>query len=198
VLPVPALFILLCCKDEQFKETQCPSEKGRDKISAKKRGSANMQKAKMEKRNYQKFALMIVISFLIMYGVMFTNVAQLDHIMLSNTRTYMTLLMIAPMALLKLIFMGSMYKNKKLNAFIATTAILTIIVAFTMLRNQTLIKDVQYMKAMIPHHSSAIMVSQNATFEDPETEKLAQDIIEAQKREIEQMEEIIARFQKKP
>jgi uncharacterized protein (DUF305 family) len=110
----------------------------------------------------------------------------------------MTLLMIAPMALLKLIFMGSMYKNKKLNAFIATTAILTIIVAFTMLRNQTLIKDVQYMKAMIPHHSSAIMVSQNATFEDPETEKLAQDIIEAQKREIAQMEDIIARLQKKP
>ena len=151
----------------------------------------------MEKGNYKKFAWMMIASFVIMYGVMFTNVAEFDHIRFSYTRTYMTLLMIAPMALLKLLFMGNMYQNKRINAMISAASIITILVAFTMLRNQTLIKDVQYMKAMIPHHSSAIMVSEQAIFEDPETKKLALDIIDAQKREIAQMDKIIARLQNK-
>lgn len=144
---------------------------------------------------YGKFALMLAVSFVIMYGVMFLNADQFDHVMLSNTRTYMTILMIAPMALLKLIFMSDMYKNKKLNAIIAGSAIVIFIATFAALRNQTLIKDVQYMKAMIPHHSSAIMVSQQATFEDPEAKKLAEEIIEAQKREIAQMKKIIYRLE---
>ena len=154
----------------------------------------------MEEKNhqggsYKKFALMLAASFVVMYAVMFLNADLFDHVMLSNTRTYMTILMIAPMALLKLVFMGSMYKNKKLNTIIATSAILIFIGTFYMLRNQTLIKDVQYMKAMIPHHSSAIMVSQSATFTDPEVKKLAEDIIVAQKEEIAQMKAMIKRLE---
>lgn len=155
-----------------------------------------MEGHKTSKDNsYKKFAGMLAASFVIMYSVMFLNVDQFDHIMLSHTRTYMTILMIAPMALLKLLFMGKMYKNKRLNAAIAGGAVILFIGALTMLRNQTFIKDVQYMKAMIPHHSSAIMVSQQATFEDPETAKLAKDIIEAQKREIAQMKKMIYRLE---
>lgn len=146
---------------------------------------------------YGKFALMLSTSFVVMYAVMFLNADVFDHVMLSNTRTYMTILMIAPMALLKLLFMGDMYKNKKLNAIIVGSAIVIFIATFAALRNQTLIKDVQYMKAMIPHHSSAIMVSQQATFEDPEVKKLAEEIIEAQKREIAQMKKIIYRLENK-
>jgi len=136
----------------------------------------------MDKRNYQKFGLMLLASFVVMYAVMFLNADLFDHVMLSCTRTYMTILMIAPMALLKLLFMGSMYKNKRLNAIIAGVAVVVFAGTFYMLRNQTLIADVQYMKAMIPHHSSEIMVSQSATFKDPEAKKLAEDIIEAQKK----------------
>ena len=145
--------------------------------------------------NYKKFGLMLAASFVVMYGVMFLNADQFEHVMLSNTRTYMTILMIAPMALLKLLFMGGMYKNKKLNLLIAGIAVVAFIGTFGMLRNQTLIKDVQYMKAMIPHHSSAIMVSQQATFEDPETKKLAEEIIAAQKREIAKMNQMIERLE---
>ena len=144
---------------------------------------------------YFKFSLMLLLSFVQMYAVMFINVAQWDHVMLSATRTYMTLLMIAPMAIVMLLFMWKMYKNKSLNILILIVSTIVFAATLGLLRTQTPIKDVQYMKAMIPHHSSAIMVSEAATFEDPETDQLAKDIIEAQKREIAQMKKMISRLE---
>ncbi|MFS4446501.1 DUF305 domain-containing protein [Maribacter sp. 2307UL18-2] len=144
---------------------------------------------------YKKFALMMVVSFIIMYAVMFLNADVLDHVMLSNTRTYMTLLMIAPMAISMLLFMWNMYKDKRTNYIILGVSMAVFIATLTMLRNQTLIADVQWMKAMIPHHSSAIMVSQKAHLKDAEAKKLAEDIIEAQKKEIAQMKKMIERLE---
>jgi peptidoglycan/LPS O-acetylase OafA/YrhL len=149
----------------------------------------------MKNESYLKFGLMMASSFVFMYAAMFFNVAQFDHIMLSYTRTYMTFLMIAPMAVIMLLFIWPMYKNKVINYSILIGAIVIFTLCFVLLRTQTPIKDVQYMKAMIPHHSSAIMVSEQATLEDPETKKLAEEIIEAQKREIAQMEKIIHRLE---
>lgn len=148
----------------------------------------------MKSKSYQKFAIMMAVSFVIMYGVMFLNADIFDHVMLSTTRTYMTLLMIAPMAISMMLFMWGMYENKKANYIIITTALVVFVATLTMLRNQTLIADVQWMKAMIPHHSSAIMVSQKAHLRDPEAQQLALDIIEAQKKEIAQMEAMIERL----
>jgi uncharacterized protein (DUF305 family) len=149
----------------------------------------------MKKGNYKKFGLMMIVSFVIMYAVMFLNADQFDHVMLSYTRHYMTILMIAPMAISMMLFMWGMYENKKWNYAILATSVVVFFLTLGALRNQVGIKDVQYMKAMIPHHSSAIMVSQKATFEDPEVEKLAKEIIEAQKREIAQMKKIIYRLE---
>ena len=145
---------------------------------------------------YIKFLFMMLVSFMMMYGIMFLNVAEIDHILLSTPRTYMSLLMVAPMAISMMLFMWGMYENKRLNTVIILGAAIVFIVVLTALRTQTPIKDVQYMKAMIPHHSSAIMVSENATFEDPETAELAKQIIEAQEREIAQMKRIIERLEK--
>jgi len=145
--------------------------------------------------SYKKLALNLSISFVVMYAVMFLNVDQFDHVMLSFTRTYMTILMIAPMSIIMILMMGSMYQNKKLNAIIISTAVVVFVGVLTLLRTQTPIKDIQYMKAMIPHHSSAIMVSQEATFEDPELQKLATEIIEAQIKEIAQMKKMIERLE---
>lgn len=138
---------------------------------------------------------MMAVSFVIMYAVMFLNADLFEHIMLSTTRTYMTILMIAPMAISMMLFMWGMYENKKVNFMILGAALIIFIGTLTMLRNQTMITDVQWMKAMIPHHSSAIMVSQKAHLQDPEAQKLAQDIIEAQKREIAQMQAMIERLE---
>lgn len=148
----------------------------------------------MDNKSYRKFALMLGASFLIMYTVMFLNVDSLDHIYLSTTRLYMTLLMVSPMALLMLAFMPSMYKNHRLNAIIITVSISVFIATFAFLRSQTFINDTQYMKAMIPHHSSAILTSQNAHIQDPEVRKLADDIIKAQEKEIAQMKAMLQRL----
>lgn len=144
---------------------------------------------------YLKFGLMMLSSFIFMYAAMFFNVDQFDHIYLSHTRTYMALYMVGPMALIMLAFMAPMYKSRRNNVIIIISAILVTGLSYFFLRDQTTIKDVQYMKAMIPHHSSAILVSQQATFEDPETKQLAKEIIEAQKREIAQMKKIINRLE---
>jgi|TARA_R110000850_G_scaffold254614_1_gene380122 uncharacterized protein (DUF305 family) len=144
---------------------------------------------------YLKFALMMATSFVIMYAVMFLNAASIDHVMLSTMRTYMTLLMIAPMAVVMLLYMWGMYKNKKLNALILAVSIVGFGAVYYMMRNQTGISDVQYMKAMIPHHSSAILTSENADLQDPETKKLAEDIIKLQKEEIALMKDYLKRIE---
>jgi len=149
----------------------------------------------MEKSNYLKFAAIMAVSFVVMYAIMFLNADIFDHVMLSTTRTYMTILMIAPMAISMLLFMWKMYKNKVVNYVILIVSVVVFASTLFMLRNQTMIADVQWMKAMIPHHSSAIMVSQKAHLKDPEAIKLAKDIIEAQKREIAQMKAMISRLE---
>ncbi|MER2996359.1 DUF305 domain-containing protein [Pontibacter populi] len=149
----------------------------------------------MDKGNYSKFLLMLLVSFVIMYGVMFLNVASTDHIYLNLNRLYMALLMVAPMALVMLAFMPMMYKDKKLNTLIIVASLAVIVGAFAMLRNQTAVGDKQFMHSMIPHHSSAILVSGQANLQDPEVQELARQIIKTQEKEIAQMKKILERME---
>ena len=141
--------------------------------------------------NYKKFALMMAVSFVIMYAVMFLNIDQFSHLYLSTTRTYMTILMIAPMAISMMLFMWGMYDNKKWNMAIIGGAAVVFFITLFLLRTQEPIGDEQWMKAMIPHHSSAILTSQEAEFEHPEVQKLADEIIKAQVREIDEMKRLL-------
>lgn len=145
----------------------------------------------MGKNSYKKMVLILFISFVVMYGVMFLNVDDVSHIYLSLTRMYMALLMVSPMALMMLAFMGGMYMNKKLNAVIATLSVTVFIVALIFLRNQVFISDSQYMRAMIPHHSSAILTSKHAGIQDPAVKKLSEGIIASQEREIAEMKAML-------
>ncbi|PKV76179.1 DUF305 domain-containing protein [Pontibacter ramchanderi] len=147
----------------------------------------------MEKGNYGKFVLMLGLSFVVMYVVMFSNVAEISHFHLNLNRLYMTILMVGPMALIMLLVMRSMYKDKKLNAIIAAISIIATVGSFIMLRNQSFVGDEAFIQAMIPHHSSAILVSEEARIQDPELKKLAEEIIRTQKKEIAEMEKILER-----
>jgi len=149
----------------------------------------------MHNGSYLRFGLMMFTSFVVMYALMFINVAQFDHIMLSYTRTYMAICMIAAMSIIMVLYMLSMYPSKKINAAILIGSAVIFTIFFTLLRNQTAISDEQWMQGMIPHHSSAIMTSQNAHLTDPEAIELAKEIIEAQKREIAQMKKILYRIE---
>lgn len=148
----------------------------------------------MNSMSYKKFAAMMIISFIIMYVVMFVNMDSINHYHTSVTRIYMAILMVAPMAVVMMTMMGKMYPRKKTNIGVIVGGIVLFILTLTTLRTQTPVSDVQYMKAMIPHHSSAIMTSKHANFKDPEVRKLADSIIASQEREIQQMETILNRM----
>ena len=149
----------------------------------------------MEKGSYTRFMLMLLVSFVIMYAVMFFNVASTDHIYLNLNRLYMALLMVAPMALVMLGFMHKMYKDKKMNTIIVVASVAVIVGVFLMLRNQTAVGDKQFMESMIPHHSSAILVSSQSDLTDPEVKELARQIIKSQEEEIAQMKKILERME---
>lgn len=144
---------------------------------------------------YLKFGLMMLTSFLIMYAVMYLNVDQLDHIYTAQTRTYMSILMVVPMAISMLLFMWGMYKDKRKNYLILAAALLIGVFTYHILRQQTFVDDKAWMRAMIPHHSSAIMVSEKAHLQDPEAIQLAKEIIAAQQREIAQMKKMLYRLE---
>jgi len=144
--------------------------------------------------SYKMFSIMMLISFLIMYSAMFLNIDDVSHIYLSLNRTYMALLMMSPMAVVMMLMMGSMYPNKKTNALIVAGGIIVFVVAFIFLRNQTFVSDVQYMKGMIPHHSSAIMTSKHANIKDTQVKALSDSIIKSQEEEISEMKAAIKRL----
>lgn len=140
---------------------------------------------------YWKFLLMIGVSTVIMFGMMYLNVYSIDHLFFSRTRVFMALMMGAVMAIIMLLFMWKMYGNKTLNKIILGVSVLVFAGSLFMVRSQTTVSDVAWMKAMIPHHSIAILTSKRANLKDPEVKKLANDIIEAQEKEIEQMKKLI-------
>ncbi|QFG46998.1 DUF305 domain-containing protein [Lapidilactobacillus dextrinicus] len=145
---------------------------------------------------YGKFLLMIAVSTLIMYGLMFLNIFSFAHVHISLTRIYMALMMGAAMAIIMLLFMWQMYSNKRKNGLILVISAFIFVGSLWMVRTQTSVSDVAWLKAMIPHHSIAILTSSQADLEDPEVQKLADQIIATQKKEIKQMEKIIDRLQK--
>lgn len=147
------------------------------------------------KIHYTKFVLMLLLSFIAMYITMYFNTYEIDHVYFSLTRFYMACLGISAMAVIMLLFMLNMYKNKKKNIAIILGSIILFSSALTLVRTQTPIGDILYMKAMIPHHSIAILTSKRADIKDPEVRKLADEIIKAQEKEIAEMKMFIERMQ---
>ncbi len=144
---------------------------------------------------YGRFAAMIATSTLAMFGLMYLNTYQLDHVFFSETRAYMALVMGAAMAAIMLAFMLPMHPNRKLNTAIFIGSALVFAVALWLVRSQATVDQVSYMKAMIPHHSIAIMTSTRAHISDPRVRKLADGIIESQRREIAEMKLLIRELQ---
>lgn len=142
--------------------------------------------------SYGRFAAMIATSIAAMYGLMYLNTYALEHVSWSETRAWMAIVMGATMAVIMLAFMLGMYKNRVANLGILAGSILAFGVALWLVRSQVTVDDVDYMKAMIPHHSIAIMTSKRAKITDPRVRKLADEIIESQEREISEMKSLVA------
>ncbi len=142
--------------------------------------------------SYIRFGLTIAISTIVMYALMFLNVWSSDHIFWSQTRAWMALIMGATMAVIMLLSMWKMYPRTGLNVAIFMVSALLFGGSLYMVRSQVAVDDVSWMRAMIPHHSIAILTSERAKIQDPRVRHLADGIIETQKREIGEMQNLIA------
>ena len=147
---------------------------------------------------YTRVGVMVVTSTVVMLGLMYLNTLQLDHVFFSETRAYTALVMGAAMAVIMLGFMAGMYKDRRINLGIVIGSVVVFVVALWLVRSQATVTDVAYMKAMIPHHSIAILTSERAHIADPRVRRLAHGIIESQRREIEEMKALIEDIQNRP
>ena len=147
--------------------------------------------------SYARFAAMIATSTVVMFGLMYLNTYQLDHVYFSQTRMWMALYMGAVMAIIMLAYMLKMYGNRRVNTGIFVGSAVVFALALWLVRSQATVGDVAWMKAMIPHHSIAILTSERAHITDPRVRKLADGIIETQRREIAEMKALIADLESK-
>lgn len=141
--------------------------------------------------SYPKFLSMIAVSTVVMYGLMYLNTYAVDHVFFSQTRVWMAVVMGSTMAVVMIGFMWSMYRETVAKAGIVVGSIAVFALALWLVRSQETVDDISYMKAMIPHHSIAIMTSKRAHIHDARVRNLADRIIETQVKEIGEMRRLI-------
>jgi hypothetical protein len=151
-----------------------------------------MKNKNHSKGNYRRFFIMIGISMVLMYLSTYLNSFKiLDHAWFSETRLFMTLIMGSVMTVVMLLFMRKMYQNRTANILILIGAVLLFGSGIFLVRSQITVSGVDYMEAMIPHHSIAILTRERAQIKDHRVRELADEIIAAQVREIKEMEWLI-------
>ena len=143
---------------------------------------------------YRSFLIQLGLSAIAMFVAMYAMIATFEHFVFNLNNVYMTLLMVAPMAVIMLLMMRDMYKDKRLNAIVLASSVAVFIAALLGIRTQTPIGDAELLRAMIPHHSGAILMCREASLSDPELMTLCGEITQAQREEIDQMERIAARL----
>jgi multisubunit Na+/H+ antiporter MnhB subunit len=143
------------------------------------------------KKMYWRFGAMIATSTVAMFVLMYFNTYEWDHVQWSETRFYMAFVMGSTMAVIMLLFMLGMYKSKVVDASILGAAVVVFATTLWLVRSQTTVQDTSYMRAMIPHHSIAILTSERSELTDLRVLQLADEIILAQRREIAEMQWLI-------
>lgn len=147
--------------------------------------------------HYVRLALNLVVSTIIMYLVMFAMINGISNFYNNINMFYMALMMVAPMAILMVLMMGSMYANRKMNIAIYAGFAALFVLAFLGIRYQAPVGDVQFVRSMIPHHSGAILMCREASLTDRELKQLCGEIVSSQAQEIEQMEAVLERLRER-
>ena len=145
---------------------------------------------------YRKLFIELALDFVIMFFVMYAMIASTRHLYFNIGNVYMTLMMVAPMLALMILFMGKMYPSTSTNRLLVGLAALIFAVGWFGMREQLGVGDAQFLRSMIPHHSGAILMCDKAKLTDPETVKLCHNIVAAQEREIAQMQAILQRIER--
>lgn len=141
----------------------------------------------MKHNHYPRLALMMALSFMAMYILMYAMVDRFQNVFLNINQFYMAALMVSPMLVIEMAVMGAMYQNKKLNLTLIGIGILALGGFWLAIRSQAAIGDRQFLKSMIPHHAGALLMCQQASIQDEETKELCRTILLGQQKEIDQM-----------
>lgn len=152
-----------------------------------------MENMKAIKNGYRSLVIQTAISGLVMYLAMFVMIDRLSSFYNNLNMLYMTLMMVAPMVVLMILAMRDMFTSKSLNALLLIGSAIAFFGSFALIRTQTTIGDTEFLRSMIPHHSGAILMCEQASLRDPEVKTLCARIIKSQREEIDQMEGILAR-----
>ena len=150
------------------------------------------------KMGYGRFAAMVATSTVVMFILMYQATYLFAHVEYSQSRMWMAIVMGAVMGVIMLGFMWSMYKSMKTNLAVLAACVVVFGVSLWLVRSQATVGDISYMRAMIPHHSMAILTSERAQIRDPEVRLLADRIIDSQVREIREMKRLIAQLEAHP
>ena len=142
---------------------------------------------------YMKLAIAIAINTVVMFFLTYVMIDTTEHFYANINRMYMAILMAAPMVIVMLLVMRKMYPDPKMNAAIHAAAAGVFLLVLWLARTQTPVGDVQFLRSMIPHHSSAILMCQEASISDPDIRALCGEIIKAQREEIAQMQRMLER-----
>ena len=143
------------------------------------------------KSPYARLGIAIGINTVVMFFLTYALLDSFDHFYVNINRIYMALLMAAPMVIVMLVVMRSMYGDTRMNAIIGAGAVLVFVGALAGMRTQTPVGDDQFLRSMIPHHSSAIVMCEEADISNPEIKELCDEIVETQKREIAEMKALL-------
>jgi hypothetical protein len=141
----------------------------------------------MQTNHYSRLLIMIGLHFIAMYVLMYSMVNAFNNVFNNFNQVYMAALMTASMILIELPLMSSMYKSRRLNAFIIAVGVAVLIGSFLLIRQQSLISDRQFLLSMIPHHGGAILMCEKASIQDQKIQELCKNIISGQQAEIDQM-----------
>lgn len=142
--------------------------------------------------HYGRLLLMMALSFLAMYALMYAMVDQLANVYHNVNQFYMAGLMAAPMLLIELWLMSSMYPDRRRNLILAGVTVVFMLFCWWGIRTQAAVTDRQFIRSMIPHHAGAILMCEENRLKDPELVKLCHEIITSQKQEIAQMKQLLA------
>ena len=148
----------------------------------------------MSESHYRHLLMMAALSYISMYVLMYAMVNTIGNVFNNFNQFYMAGLMTAPMVLIELFVMRSMFPNKQRNALITVISIIAALVFFLLIRQQVAISDKQFLRSMIPHHAGAILMCEQASIDDPEIKELCGTITSSQQTEIDQMKAILQRL----
>lgn len=149
--------------------------------------------SQMKQGSYLRLGMELTLDFVVMYLVMYTMIATLAHFRFNLNNVYMTLMMVAPMTVIMLVSMRSMFPSPRVNVAIGAGALIVFALSFAGMRTQAGVGNAEFLRSMIPHHSGAILMCENASITDPEIKSLCGEIVAAQRKEIAQMEALLAR-----